>query len=109
MSRPDLAGRKPARTGWVDLAALAACRGFDRDLWFPPSDGPSRPLGDDAGFALALCADCPVRDACLAYALDNCEQGIWGGTGTEDRRLMRRRTVRREHMARVREQQREAS
>lgn len=101
--------RQETRIGWEDLAGRAACRNLDRELWFPPSDGPSRRLGDDAGFALAICADCPVRAECLAYAVDAHEEGIWGGTGTEERRMMRRRTTRREHTARARDQQREAS
>jgi WhiB family redox-sensing transcriptional regulator len=30
--------------------------------------------------AKALCADCPVRDACLAGALSRAEPwGVWGG------------------------------
>ena len=30
--------------------------------------------------AIAVCAECPVREACLEYALENkIEHGVWGG------------------------------
>ena len=40
----------------------AACRDFDTNIFFPDSDA-------QAGPALAICAECPVRDACLEFAL----------------------------------------
>ena len=49
------------------------CREADRDLWFA-----ERP--DQLELAKALCADYPVRDACLAGALERGEPwGVWGG------------------------------
>ena len=49
------------------------CREDDRDLWFA-----ERP--EQLEMAKALCADCPVRDACLAGALSRGEPwGVWGG------------------------------
>jgi hypothetical protein len=36
--------------------------------------------------AKAICAECPYKVRCLAYALKNNEQGIWGGTTERDRR-----------------------
>ncbi len=49
------------------------CREDDRDLWFA-----ERP--EQLEMAKALCADCPVRDACLAGALSRAEPwGVWGG------------------------------
>ena len=54
---------------FVDLP----CRRADEDLWF--SDAPA-----DLERAKALCADCPVRRACLASALERREYcGVWGG------------------------------
>jgi WhiB family transcriptional regulator, redox-sensing transcriptional regulator len=43
--------------------------------------------------AKAICARCPLQDACLAYALQGQETyGIWGGhTERERRRLLRYR------------------
>ena len=64
----------------------AACRGADIDLFFPVSE-------DDGGPAKAICATCPVREACLEWAMaTHQEDGIFGGmTATERRRLRRRR------------------
>ncbi|MGY1813513.1 WhiB family transcriptional regulator [Blastococcus sp. SYSU D00820] len=49
------------------------CRQEERDLWF--AETPAQ-LEE----AKALCAACPVRDACLAGALSRGEPwGVWGG------------------------------
>ena len=49
------------------------CRVEDPDLWF--AETPAQ-----LETAKALCADCPVRSACLAGALDRGEPwGVWGG------------------------------
>ena len=49
------------------------CRVQDPDLWFA-----ERPA--DLEQAKRLCAECPVRAACLAGALDRAEPwGVWGG------------------------------
>ena len=64
----------------------AACRGADPDIFYPSSD-------EEAEEAKAICATCPVRQACLEYALANRERdGVWGGaTERERRRLIRQR------------------
>ena len=52
---------------------LAACAGTDGEAWFAT---------DPATVALCqrICADCPLRSACLAGAVARDEQyGIWGG------------------------------
>jgi WhiB family redox-sensing transcriptional regulator len=69
-----------------DWRQRAACRGMDTDVFFPESD-------DDAGPAKEICARCPVRDACLEWAIaTRQDEGVWGGmTGVERRRLRRRR------------------
>ena len=63
-----------------------ACRGLDPAIFYPPSD-------EEAGQANAICATCPVREACLEYALTNREHdGVWGGaTEKERRRMIRQR------------------
>ena len=65
----------------------AACAGHaDPDLWFPEHGEAERRQE-----ALRICATCPVRDACLSYALSMPSQpGIWGGTTEEDRIRERR-------------------
>lgn len=68
---------------WRDLGA---CRGLDPSVFFPESD-------EDAEIAKRVCAECPVRPACLDFALASREQqGVWGGcTERERRRIVRRR------------------
>lgn len=64
----------------------SACRGVDPDIFYPASD-------DEAEVAKAVCAQCPVRQPCLEYALTNRERdGVWGGaTEKERRRILRQR------------------
>lgn len=53
---------------------------------FFPSDG----VGVDA--ARHICADCPVKEPCLEYALSNhIDHGVWGGTSERERRRIARR------------------
>jgi WhiB family redox-sensing transcriptional regulator len=38
-----------------------------------------------------ICRRCPVRDSCLAYALENNEtHGVWGGMTPQQRKDLRR-------------------
>ena len=64
----------------------AACRGVDPDIFYPASD-------EESDEAKGICGICPVREACLEYALANRERdGVWGGaTERERRRLIRQR------------------
>lgn len=64
----------------------SACRGVDPDIFFPVSD-------EEAVQAKAICSECPVREACLEYALATRERdGVWGGaTERERRRMIRQR------------------
>lgn len=49
------------------------CHGADPDLWFAESPA-------DVEAAKAICAPCPLREACLAGALERAEPwGVWGG------------------------------
>lgn len=49
------------------------CRAHDAELWFAESPA-------DVEFAKSLCQTCPVREACLAGALERREPwGVWGG------------------------------
>jgi WhiB family transcriptional regulator, redox-sensing transcriptional regulator len=65
----------------------AACRNTDPNLFFTP-DGPEPTLakGNRIAAALAICAGCPVRKACLADAVAADDRfAIRGGTTPEDR------------------------
>jgi WhiB family transcriptional regulator, redox-sensing transcriptional regulator len=48
-------------------------------------------VGTTYGRARELCAGCPVRTECLAFALADADiVGYWGGTSTRERARMRR-------------------
>jgi WhiB family transcriptional regulator, redox-sensing transcriptional regulator len=70
---------------WRDQAR---CRGVDPAVFHPPDEDEAA-----AELAKAICEQCPVREACLEYALTTREKdGIWGGyTARERRRLVRHR------------------
>lgn len=73
--------------GTSDWYGQAACRGEGTDLWFP--QGPH--AAEDAELAKAICAACPVKDACLTWALDtNIPDGIFGGLNEKQRRRLKR-------------------
>ncbi len=57
----------------------ASCRGVDAELFFPATE-------EAAGTAKAICETCPVRLACLAFALERNERfGVWGGLTEKER------------------------
>ncbi|MFF1923275.1 WhiB family transcriptional regulator [Streptomyces sp. NPDC058221] len=72
----------------------AACRDEDPDLFFPiGTTGPALVQAEDAK---AVCRGCPVREACLHWALENGQDsGVWGGLGEAERRTLKRRSRRR--------------
>lgn len=58
----------------------ADCAQVDPDVWFPTRETPHR----EVRAATAICAECPVRDACFEYAMrTNQRHGIWGGVVME--------------------------
>ena len=63
---------------WVDSAA---CSAEDPELFFPERNSYARE-------AKAVCAECPVVDACRDYALNSPMglAGVWGGTTEQERR-----------------------
>jgi hypothetical protein len=65
--------------------ARARCAETDPEIFFPPADDPATEVQ-------RICAQCPVREDCLAYAIDADEQyGIWGGLDPRQRQNLRRR------------------
>jgi WhiB family redox-sensing transcriptional regulator len=60
---------------------LGACRSVNARLFFAPEEKESREMRvEREGQAKAICADCVVKNECLAYALRNRERiGVWGG------------------------------
>jgi WhiB family redox-sensing transcriptional regulator len=68
-------------TGWMQAGN---CRNHPASLFFP-RDG----TGVEA--ARQVCSTCPVRQACLDYAIDHrIEHGVWGGTSERARRRILR-------------------
>lgn len=75
------------RASWRDSAA---CRHSDTEIFFPVSSVGAGAA--ETSRAKAICARCPVRQACLTYALaTNQVYGIWGGYDEDERRVLRRR------------------
>jgi WhiB family redox-sensing transcriptional regulator len=84
------APRAARLTAWENWRSAAACRFVDPDLFFPVSS--SDASLEQAAEAKAICAGCPVRRQCLAFALRTRQvHGIWGGL-TEGERTYRRRS-----------------
>ena len=76
MEQPD------SDTAWMDAGN---CRSVSPSVFFP-SDG----VGVEV--ARQVCRDCPVKTACLEYALANhIDHGVWGGTSERERRRIARR------------------
>jgi WhiB family transcriptional regulator, redox-sensing transcriptional regulator len=70
-----------AITGWM---SDGLCRDHPPATFFP-SDG----VGVDR--ARKICADCPVKEPCLEYALgERIDHGVWGGTSERERRRILR-------------------
>lgn len=70
-------------TTWM---AIGYCNDKPPSLFFP-SDG----VGVEV--ARKICADCPVKEPCLEYALaERIDHGVWGGCSErERRRILKRR------------------
>lgn len=72
----------PDDLSWRDAAA---CLDADPSLFFVE-------LGGSGARAKAICAECPVTDECLDYALAmNVPYGIWAGLNEKERRAVKRK------------------
>jgi hypothetical protein len=84
MSIADLLVLARVASGAPDWMA-AGCRTADPEEWYP--EGSSRP----SKAVQRICADCPIRAECLAWALERDERfGVWGGATPADRTHVRR-------------------
>ena len=70
----DLSSRRPRiAVSAAPVRRALPCRVEDPELWFAESPA-------QLELAKSFCADCPMREACLAGALDRAEPwGVWGG------------------------------
>lgn len=80
----------------------AACRDRAGLFFGPEGEWPDDQAAREAA-ARAVCEGCPVRAACLGFALETSQvHGIWGGMTEQDRRrVKRRRAARRRSAARA--------
>lgn len=63
-----------------DIYDQAKCRGLNPQVFFPERGG-------STAQALAICAECPIRELCLQLNLNE-RAGVWGGmTGRQRKRL----------------------
>lgn len=73
--------------GELSWQADALCAQTDPEAFFPEKGGSTRD-------AKRVCNECPVREACLEYAMDNDERfGIWGGLSERERRRLRKQAI----------------
>jgi WhiB family transcriptional regulator, redox-sensing transcriptional regulator len=83
------------RQGDWDWQMDAACRGRDTATFYHPENerGPSRARRERQ--AKAVCAQCPVVQNCLRWALAAREPyGVWGGLSVDEReQLLLKRTA----------------
>jgi WhiB family transcriptional regulator, redox-sensing transcriptional regulator len=84
MDEPGDPGRQV--DGETDWMADGNCAHRNPSMFFP-SDG----VGVEV--ARRICADCPVKEPCLEYALAHrIDHGVWGGCSErERRRILKRR------------------
>lgn len=71
----------------LDWQTDAACQSQPPEWFFPVG----RSIKDELNIRRAkeCCAECPVRQPCLQYAMSTHQYGIWGGTTEEERTDLR--------------------
>jgi WhiB family transcriptional regulator, redox-sensing transcriptional regulator len=93
MTIPYIPAQRRAGPVTADWRAYAACRHADPELFFPIGTGEAAVLQADQ--AKRICAGCPVRNACLDWALATGQAiGVWGGTDPQERRALRAQQAR---------------
>lgn len=71
-----------------DWASSAACREEDPELFFPA--GTRGAYRSQIARAKLVCRLCPIRAACIDWALETGQEyGIWGGWDEAERGLLR--------------------
>lgn len=73
-----------------DFRHRAACRSVDPEVFFPAAAAGAE-FEAQVSVAKAVCAGCPVRQACLSWALSALPEGIAGGMTEDERRTERAR------------------
>lgn len=78
-----------------DWEQFSACRGIGPRLFFPVEGESLTQMRNREAEAKKICADCAVREPCLATALLRDDYGIWGGYNSQERDALRGRRARR--------------
>lgn len=65
----------------------ASCDGLDAEMFYPTTNE----VTSEMQMLLRMCNDCPVKQACLEWALVHERDGIWGGMSAVQRARVRRR------------------
>lgn len=77
----------------MDWRHHALCRNEDPELFFPI--GTTGPAASQVEQAKTVCRRCPAVEPCLVWALDTGQDsGVWGATSEDERRALKRRSVR---------------
>ena len=88
--------RRPVAREGVDIMDWrheAACREVDPELFFPI--GNSGPALLQIEEAKQVCRRCTVMEECLRWAIESGQDaGVWGGMSEDERRTLKRRTIR---------------
>lgn len=80
-------GRRTRRAVNNDWQTQGACRPLSSELFFPI--GQSLEAQAQEQLAKDICRTCPVRNACLEWALaTKQDSGVWGGLSEADRRAL---------------------
>lgn len=93
--RHDRHDRRRTRNEHVrSIMRQPACEGVEPDIFFPSND--RHPVANQNAYnrAREYCDQCPIRDACLQFALDHEREyrthiyGMFGGATPNERRRM---------------------
>lgn len=72
----------------------SACAGRMDDLMWPAAEPGTKARARQAAPAKQLCATCPVKAECLAWAFEREPWGVWGGLDEDERANLRRQAGR---------------
>lgn len=71
-----------------ELFKHARCKDIDTELFFPVQD--KFTAEEERYLTQNLCGGCPVKEACLEWAIVHERFGVWGGTTAHRRSLIRK-------------------
>lgn len=74
---------------------MRQCADMDPEWFFPhKNQGVMWWQNEETKLAMQACRECPIKSACLEFAIENMEDGVWGGTTMAQRLEMRDRAHR---------------